>query len=75
MCKALAPHATIIATADDANHEQRLRAEGAAAVVRVYEVAADSLAEVLSETPRARRRTDAVVGVHAETSPVTAVAA
>jgi hypothetical protein len=74
MCKALAPHATIIATADDANHEQRLRAEGAGAVVRVYEVAADSLAEVLSEAPRARRRTDAVVGV-GETPPVTAVAA
>jgi Kef-type K+ transport system membrane component KefB len=74
MCKALAPHATIIATADDAHHEQRLRAEGAGAVVRVYEVAADSLAEVLSEAPRARRRTDAVVPSGAE-PPATAVRA
>jgi Kef-type K+ transport system membrane component KefB/Trk K+ transport system NAD-binding subunit len=53
MCKALAPHATIIATADDAHHEQRLRAEGATAVTRIYEVSADSLAEVLAQTNRA----------------------
>jgi Kef-type K+ transport system membrane component KefB/Trk K+ transport system NAD-binding subunit len=78
MCKALAPHATIIATADDANHEQRLRAEGATAVTRIYEVAADSLAEVLAETNRTRRRTDAVTptttteSIPAPTTPLAA---
>jgi hypothetical protein len=62
ICKALAPHATIIATADDAHHEQRLRAEGASAVVRVYEVAGDALAQTLIGATPLRRRTDAVIG-------------
>jgi Trk K+ transport system NAD-binding subunit len=59
MCKAIAPRATVIATADDAVHDQRLRAEGAAAVVRVYEMAADALAEAVTQSNRSRRRTDA----------------
>jgi Kef-type K+ transport system membrane component KefB len=45
MCATIAPHATLIATADDAVHEQRLRAEGAGSVVRLYEAAAVTLAE------------------------------
>jgi len=61
MCTSIAPHATVIATADDALHEQRLRAEGAGAVVRVYEVAADTLAQAILGAGRARRRTDAVL--------------
>lgn len=61
MCKAVAPHATVIATADDAQHERQLRAKGADAVVRVYEMAADALAEAVTATQRSRRRTDAVV--------------
>jgi hypothetical protein len=73
ICKAIAPHATIIATADDARHEQRLRAEGASAVVRVYEVAGDALAQTLiGATPappphgcdRRAARGDARVGHH-----------
>jgi Kef-type K+ transport system membrane component KefB/Trk K+ transport system NAD-binding subunit len=61
MCKAIAPRATIVATADDAAHEKRLREEGAGAVIRMYEVAGDLLAEVVTQSQRARRRTDAVV--------------
>jgi Kef-type K+ transport system membrane component KefB len=61
ICKAVAPHAAVIATADDAAHEQKLRAEGASAVVRVYEVAGDALAEAVLGSNRQRRRTDAVV--------------
>jgi Kef-type K+ transport system membrane component KefB len=61
MCKAVAPHATMIATADDAQHERQLRAKGADAVVRVYEMAADALAEAVTATQRNRRRTDAAV--------------
>jgi DNA-binding NarL/FixJ family response regulator len=60
MSKSIAPHATVIATADDAQHERVLRAKGAGAVVRVYEMAADALAEAVTQTQRARRRTDAV---------------
>jgi voltage-gated potassium channel Kch len=59
MCKAIAPRANVIATADDAMHEQRLRAEGAAATVRIYEITADALVEAVTESTRARRRTDA----------------
>jgi voltage-gated potassium channel Kch len=61
MCKAVAPHATVIATADDAQHERQLRAKGADAVVRVYEMAADALAEAVTATQRNRRRTDAAI--------------
>jgi hypothetical protein len=61
LCKAVAPHATMIATADDAQHERQLRAKGADAVVRVYEMAADALAEAVTATQRNRRRTDAAV--------------
>ncbi|MDB5322622.1 MAG: sodium/hydrogen exchanger [Phycisphaerales bacterium] len=60
MAVAIAPHAMIIATADDAQHERELRAKGAGAVARVYEMAADALAEAVTDTQRARRRTDAV---------------
>ena len=71
MCKALAPHATIIATADDANHEQRLRAEGATAVTRIYEVSADSLAQVLAQSNRADTETpDAPTARASEATPV-----
>jgi Kef-type K+ transport system membrane component KefB len=50
MCKAISPRAKIIATADDAAHEQRLRTEGARAVVRMYEVAGDALSELVIDT-------------------------
>jgi Kef-type K+ transport system membrane component KefB/voltage-gated potassium channel Kch len=59
MCKAVAPRATIIATADDTVHEQRLRAEGAGGAVRIYEMAADALVEAVTQSTRSRRRTDA----------------
>jgi voltage-gated potassium channel Kch len=50
MCKAIAPRADVIATADDAVHEQRLRAEGAAATVRIYEIAADALVQAVTQS-------------------------
>lgn len=51
MARSIAPHARIVATADDQRHEQRLRAEGADQVVRLYEVTAEKLAELLAEEP------------------------
>lgn len=48
MCRAVAPHAQIIATADDELHEQRLRAEGADTVLRLYEAACTNLARSLT---------------------------
>jgi Kef-type K+ transport system membrane component KefB len=48
MCKALAPNASVIATADDANHEQRLRNEGAAATIRPYDLMGATLAQSLT---------------------------
>jgi Kef-type K+ transport system membrane component KefB len=50
MCTAIAPRAEVIATADDALHDQRLRAEGAASTVRIYEVAADTLVTALTQS-------------------------
>ena len=44
VANAVAPHATIVATADDARHEQRLRAEGADMVIRPHALVADWLA-------------------------------
>lgn len=48
MCKSLAPHATIVVTADDAAHEQRLRAEGADVVLRPFALAGEHLAALLT---------------------------
>jgi voltage-gated potassium channel Kch len=44
MARALAPHARIVATADDERHDQRLRAEGADHAVRLYDLTGDILA-------------------------------
>jgi Kef-type K+ transport system membrane component KefB/Trk K+ transport system NAD-binding subunit len=49
MCKAIAPRASLIATADDAAHEQELRQEGASSVVRLYELAGDTVTKSLAE--------------------------
>lgn len=48
MARSIAPHAAIIATADDHRHEQRLRAEGADEVVKLYESTAESLVKLLA---------------------------
>lgn len=50
MCRSIAPHAHIVATADDDRHEQRLRAEGADGVMRLYESASMELARTLAGT-------------------------
>ena len=46
-CRALAPHAAIVATADDARHEQVLRAEGADFVVNPNSLAGDLTAALV----------------------------
>ena len=46
-CRALAPHATIVATADNARHEQVLRAEGADFVVNPNVLAGDLTAALV----------------------------
>lgn len=48
-CKAVAPTAAVVATADDAAHEQRLRAAGAASVVKPYDLTGDRLAKLVSD--------------------------
>lgn len=48
MCRAIAPHARVIATADDAGHEQRLMREGADGAVRLYEAAAGDLGGLIA---------------------------
>lgn len=54
MCRSIAPHAQLVATADDERHEQRLRAEGADLVLRPYEAASVELAKALAgEAPAA----------------------
>jgi hypothetical protein len=50
MCTSIAPRAEIIATADDALHDQRLRAEGAAATVKIYEIAAEPLLTAITQS-------------------------
>ncbi len=50
LCKAVAPHAAIVATANDEGHERRLRAEGATYVVRFYELVGECLAGFVSQT-------------------------
>jgi Kef-type K+ transport system membrane component KefB/voltage-gated potassium channel Kch len=59
MCKAIAPKASIIATADDAAHEQELRQEGASSVVRLYELASDTVTEILTAPGALRHHEDA----------------
>jgi Kef-type K+ transport system membrane component KefB len=49
LCKAVAPHATIVATADDATHEKRLRAEGALIVARPHELMGEWLARMVAQ--------------------------
>ena len=50
VANAVAPHATIVATADDARHEQRLRAEGADLIIRPHTLVADWLAAYVENT-------------------------
>jgi Kef-type K+ transport system membrane component KefB len=51
MCKSIAPHSLLVATGDDARHEQKLRAEGAGFVVRPYDLAGERLATLLIDLP------------------------
>jgi len=53
MCRAIAPHAHIIATADDPAHENRLRREGADGAVKLYEAAAEDLAGLVTQSMNA----------------------
>ncbi|MGE5609080.1 MAG: cation:proton antiporter, partial [Bacillota bacterium] len=50
LCKAVAPHAVIVATANDERHEQRLRTEGATFVVRPYDLVGECLAGFVGRT-------------------------
>jgi Kef-type K+ transport system membrane component KefB len=50
MAKALAPHAKVVATADDDAHEQRLLNEGADHAVKIYDLAGDALASLVCAT-------------------------
>lgn len=50
LCRAVAPHAAIVATANDERHEQRLRAEGATFVVRPHELVGECLADFVGRT-------------------------
>jgi Kef-type K+ transport system membrane component KefB/voltage-gated potassium channel Kch len=47
-CRAVAPHAAIVATANDERHEQRLRSEGATFVVRPFDLVGECLAQYVS---------------------------
>ena len=53
MCKAIAPYAAIVATANDEQHEQELRSEGAAFVARPYDLMGASLATFIERTVNA----------------------
>jgi Kef-type K+ transport system membrane component KefB len=50
LCRAVAPHAAIVATANDERHERRLRSEGATFVVRPHELVGECLAEFVGRT-------------------------
>ena len=49
-CREVAPHATIVATADDAAHEKSLRAAGASFVIQPHGLVADQLAALIRRT-------------------------
>ncbi|MEX2214956.1 MAG: cation:proton antiporter [Phycisphaeraceae bacterium] len=49
MSKAIAPHAHVVATADDGTHEQRLRQDGAHYVIRPHDLAGERLAVLLTD--------------------------
>jgi voltage-gated potassium channel Kch len=48
-CRAIAPHATIVATADDAHHAEVLRGEGADVVVNPNQLSADAVVPELAK--------------------------
>src|SRR3954470_6178903 len=48
-CRVIAPEATVIATADDAAHEQKLQEAGAGFVVKPYELSGGRLARYVRE--------------------------
>ena len=49
MAKAIAPHSHVIATADDGDHEKRLRQDGAHYVIRPHDLAGERLAVMLTD--------------------------
>jgi len=48
-CRAIAPHATIIATADHEGHEHQLRAEGATIAINPYDLTAARAANLIEQ--------------------------
>jgi hypothetical protein len=66
---AVAPHAMIVATADDARHEQRLRAEGADLVIRPHDLVGEWLVTSIDQTMQ-WKRDDSSKHVGAEQEPV-----
>ncbi|MBI1335954.1 MAG: hypothetical protein GC164_03220 [Phycisphaera sp.] len=60
MSRMLAPHAMLVATADDASHERALRNIGATHVLRPHELAGQRLAAIVGELPRGPAKPDAV---------------
>jgi Kef-type K+ transport system membrane component KefB len=68
MARDLAPHAVIVATADDAEHERRLRRVGADVVLRPFEAAARELLEHLAAGNESSRSGDAAQHPHGATA-------
>jgi len=54
LCRAIAPQAGIVATANDEKHEQRLRSEGATFVIRPYDMVGECLAAIIAEADALR---------------------
>ena len=52
-CRAIAPHAKVVAVADDARHEQVLRSEGADYVINPHSLTAQSLLALATESTEA----------------------
>lgn len=49
LCRAVAPHAGIVATANDESHERHLRSAGATFVIRPYDMVGECLATIIEE--------------------------
>ena len=55
--RAVAPHASVVAVADDARHEQLLRPEGAEHLINPHTLAAESIAGLIKDALRPREST------------------
>ena len=69
--RSLAPHAAVVAVADDARHEQVLRSEGAEHVINHHTLAADLIATLI-KSAAAEKHAEAPVPVSAVPQPTAA---